>query len=318
MRRKVQVAVAAMFAVAAGLIATPVALAGNCTNPCVGIGVVDQESSFQPSSVNSVSGTKVLHGTRSWSFGMSNENTVAATNASLSVESGYPASDFVGVTSFPVTASSATFGPNQTLGVDLNSTIGVAFSSGFNSSRAMTPTVIPAKGGQQSVKFTFKRTNSSACITNTPGLEGCSFGGNLATGLAGAAITAVVAPKNLTQKENFTSNFTASGANWNLNDPILGKQYAVTFLISLPKEASSYHYKPEVGLYLTSAGGHGCGGAGGDTCVGPTNTVTLPDATLDGPTPGAGQITFSVDQAFIWDEGGPPLLTSVSYGALFP
>jgi hypothetical protein len=317
-RRKGQAAVAAMLAVSAGLIVTPVALAGTCTNPCVGIAIVDNESNIQPSSVNSVSGTKVLHGMRSWSFGMTNGNSVATTNASLSVESGYPASDFAGVSSFPVTASSATLGPNKTLGFDLNSTIGVAFSSGFNSSRAMTPTVIPAKGGNQSVKVTFKRTNASACPTNMPGLEGCGFQGHLGPGLAGAAITAVIAPKNLNQKEGFSSSFTASGANWNLNDPILGKQYALTVVISLPKEANSYHYKPEFDLSLSAAGGHGCGGTGGDTCVGPTTTVTLADATLDGPTPGAGKITFSIAQAYLWDEGGPPLQTSVTYSALFP
>jgi len=179
----------------------------------------------------------------------------------------------------------------------------------------MTPTLIPAKGGTQSVKVTFKRTSSSACINNIPGDEGCNLKGDLGTGLAGAAITAVVAPKNLNQKEGFGSSFTASGASWNLNSPILGKQYTVVISIRLPKQSTSYHYKPEVDLNLSAAGGHGCGQ---DTCVGPTNAVTLPDATLDGPTPGAGKISFSVDQAFIWDEGGPPLQTSVSYGSMFP
>jgi hypothetical protein len=310
-RRKVRIVLAIFVTLSAGLIATPVAFAGNCPSPCVGMSLVDNESSSQSASVNSVSGTKVLHGTWGWSFGMTN-GTMAATNASLSVESGYPASDFVGVTSFPVSTSAATFGPGQSLGVNLNSTIGASFSAGFNSSRAMTPTVIPAKGGKQSVKVTFTRTSTSECT------NGCDLQGGVSPGLAGAKILGLTRPSNLNQGELFSSTVSASGAQWDLNGPILNKKYAVTVQISLPKEGTSYHYKPEVDLSMGFPGGHGCGSQGGDTCVGPTNMVTLPDATLDGPTPGAGQITFSVDQAFIWDEGGPPLQTDVNYGAMFP
>lgn len=308
MRRKVRIVLAALIALSAGLVATPVALAGSCPSPCVGVSLVDSESSVLPASVNSVSGTKVLHGTWGWSFGMQN-GTVAATNASLSVESGYPASDFVGVTSFPVSTSAATFGPGQSLGVNLNSTIGASFSAGFNSSRSMQPTVIPAKGGKQSVKVTFRRTSTTACT------NGCDYQGDLVPGLAGAKVLGLTRPSNLNQGELFGSTVTASGAHWDLNGPILNKTYVVTVQISLPKEGISYHYKPEVDMSMGFPGGHGCGG---DTCVGPTSTVTLPDATLDGPTPGAGQITFSMDQAFIWDEGGPPLQTNVSYDPMFP
>jgi hypothetical protein len=305
--RKIRIVIAALVALLAGLVAAPIALAGTCPGPCLAVGVSDiLNGAPQASSVDSISGSKVLHGTRGWFVQMNNASTLTTTNASISVQSGYPASKFMGVSSLPVSTSAATLSPNQQLGLNLNSTIGVAFAAGFNSSRAMSPGVVPAGGGHQVVKVTFTRTSSTACITNTPGLEGCAYIGDLETGLAGASVETVAAPSNLNQSEGFTSKLTASGANWTLNDPILGKKYVVTVLISLPARAKSYHYKPMLGLDLGASGPHGCGSPGGDPCATPTTHVTLSDAALDGATLGAGQITFSVDQSFEWDEGGPP------------
>ena len=321
MRRPVRLArqfglllAAAVVAASVGLASAPVALAGTCPNPCLGVGFIDWESASFPADVDSSQGSEVLQGLRSWSVSIG-ERSQAATNAAISIQSGYPASSLKG----PLSASAAVL--DQSLGLDLNSTIPVSFSPGFDSARSMSPAVIPAGGGQQSVQVTFRRTDASACVTNIPGLEGCRFEGNLPSGWAGAAIVAVAGPSNLNQKEVFSSNWQPSGANWYLGDPILGKTYTVTVTISLPDLGRSYVYKPFVGLSLDDSGPHGCPGPNElgtkDTCVGPTKRVTRPDATLDGATPGSGVATFSADQSFIWDLGGPRPGTKVSYDALY-
>ncbi|MHB8398327.1 MAG: hypothetical protein ACYDCI_05255 [Candidatus Limnocylindrales bacterium] len=128
-------------------------------------------------------------------------------------------------------------------------------------------------------------------------------------------------PSNLNQQEGFSSGIDPSGANWNLNDPILGKTYTVTVTISLPDLGHSYVYKPSIALQLsqTGSGPSGCHTTSAnspDACVGPKSSVTVPDPSLNGATAGAGQVTLSVDQSVTWDLGGPGTVTEVRYTGL--
>jgi hypothetical protein len=278
-------------------------LAGGCGSPCLGVGVADVLNSSLPSSVDSVSGSQVLAGHRSWNMSLqSTPGSGTATNASISVQSGYPPALFNGVSAFPVTTSTAAIGPNQELDLSLNGGITASFATGFDSARTMSPALIPSAGGQQTVRITATRTDPSACITNIAGQEGCTLSGNIATGMPGAAIVSVSPPANLNQSEQFSSNTNPLGVDLHLNDPILGKAYSVTVVISLPSRGHPYFYKPTVGLSLGSPGPHGCQQ---DVCSGPSTSATIADPTLDGAVPGAGQVTVSADQAFIWDQGGP-------------
>lgn len=260
-----------------------------------------------------VPGTQVLQGTNSWSFSMNNASSQTATNASITVQSGYAASRFQGVSSFPVTTSAPALAPGQALSLTLSSDITTAFQPGFDSARAMSPLTIATGGGTQTVHVAFTRTDASACPSNTPGFEGCSYKGDVATGIPGAAIVGFSAPTNLDQSERFNSNVQPDHVDWGMNDPILGKQYVVTVVIALPNQGAPYRYKPIVHLDLGASGAHGCGQ---DSCVGPTTSVTLPEPTLDGPTPGSGHVTFSVNQPFTWDEGGPIREATVGYSGM--
>jgi hypothetical protein len=56
-------------------------------------------------------------------------------------------------------------------------------------------------------------------------------------------------------------------------DPILGKKYVVTVLVSLPARAKSYHYKPMLSLQLGASGPRGCGDA--MSAIGRATTVKL-------------------------------------------
>ena len=317
LHRRCRAVLVAAIALLGGLLPVHPALAGTCApGACLGLGVADVAEATQAPSIDSAAGSQVLNGSRSWFFQVKNASTQSATHASISVQTGYPPSSFRGVNSVPVSTTMPSLDPGQQLELDLNalsSTIPVSFSPGFDSSRVMNPTDIPPGGATQSVQVAFTRTDSSACITNNPGMEGCSFGGDLDTGLAGAAVVGLDAPSNLNQSEGFSSSMRSDHATWGLNDPVLGKQYVVTLRISLPDRGVAYHYKPFVGLALSATGPHGCQQ---DSCVGPTTRVTLPDSTLDGPTAGAGQLAFSVDQPFMWDEGGPPRDNSVRYTGL--
>lgn len=311
-KKFVSILAAVGVAGASGLLWAPTALAGTCgPSPCLGLGITDESRASQPPSVDAVSGSQTLQGSRAWFFQIQNSyGAGTATNASISVQSGYPASSFVGVTSFPVSTSTAVLGPNQALALSLNSSIPASFTSGFDSTRSMSPQVVPAGGGPVSVQVTFTRTDSTTCITNTPGFEGCNYSGTLQPGLNGATVLSLSGPLNLDQSEGFSSNVQPFGASWSLNDPILGKTYSLTVNLSLPDLGHAYVYKPFVNLDLTDSGPHGCEQ---DTCAGPSTTLTLADPTLDGGTLGRGQLTFSVDQSFMWDEGGPLPQTSLQY-----
>ncbi len=312
MVRRVGIVLAATTALLAGLVTAPVALAGTCPGPCLALTVSnDLNAPPQASTVDYIPGWAVLHGTRSWFFSMEAASALTATNASISVHTGYPKSNFPGVTSFPVSRSTTALNPGQTLSLGLNSTIGETFSAGFSSSRVMSPGVIPAAGGHQTVQVAFKRTTAVDCAA---GVASCGFNGNLVTGLAGASVQTVTAPSNLNQSEIFSSNVTGPGADWTVNNPILGKLYVVTVTIKLPARAHSYQYKPWLAIDLSGAGPHGCQV---DPCTAlATTQVTLADPSLDGATPGAGRITFSAKQFFEWDEGGPPRNVQVRFSGL--
>lgn len=78
-----------------------------------------------------------------------------------------------------------------------------------------------------------------------------------------------------------------------------------------------YDYKPALQVNYSDSGPRGCGA---DACTGPAlqSTVVIPDPTLDGGgVAGTGQVTFTANPGFIWDEGGPPLTRVVHYAPLF-
>jgi hypothetical protein len=303
-RRLGIVLAATVVAISVGLVSAPVALAGTCPGPCLGVGGMDGSTAIRPAGIDSTASSEVLDGLRVWHFNIDDQYPVATTNATISVQSGYPASSFGGplLVSTPVLNHSG-----QSLDLDLISTIPVSFSPGFDSTRSMDPAVIPVGGGQQSVQVTYTATNAANC-----GPNGCLFGGGLTTGLGGGgAIGKVTGPSNLNQQGNFIQNPGPAGVNWTFAG-VLGKTYTVTVTLNLPDLGHAYSYKPSVWVLLGGFAPQGCGPNGGDKCTtSPTKSLTLADATLDGGTPGAGKVTFSSDQPFLWDAGTPPRQASI-------
>ena len=298
------------------------ALAGTCQAPCFGLGVTDRESARRPASVDSTAGSATLSGQRGWSFQLGNTyaGNGQATNAAISVSSGYGPSLFdagcsgTAVGSFPYVSSQGVLAAGQSLSTDLCSTIPVTFAPGFDSGRSMTPLLIPAGGGQQSVAVTVALTDPAMCRTGGGSPE-CGFGGQvLAAGPAGASVASITGPANLDQGESFQADPSSGpGVSWNLNGPVLSKRYTVTVVLNLPNLGSPYSFKPVVDLNLGDSGPHGCQV---DVCGGPATSVSIADPTLDGPTAGSGRITFSADQSRLWDQGGPPTTTRVHYTGL--
>ena len=313
MRRLFRLAVAGLLVVTGTAPAHPV-LAGSCTAPCLAVGISDNVNVNLPPTADSLSGAESVTGLRSWLFSLSNASGSPVTNASITVNGGYPASDFVPPASLPATASQAVLNPGQELDLNLRSTISTTFSTRFDSSRSVLPLLIPPGGAEQLVTVTATPVDAGTCRINPFGDTECALLGDLQTGLAGAAVVSVTAPANLDQGELFHASSPAPGvATWVLNGPQLGKSYTFTVLLSLPDRDRPYVYKPWLNLDLTDAGPHGCLA---DPCIDPTSTISIPDATLDGSAPGSGSVTFSADQPSQWDTGGPPSTTGVHYSGV--
>lgn len=240
----------------------------------LGVNVNDNMNYAAPASVDSVSGFDTLNGTRWWDFEIEDYD-VAATNPMIGVDSGFPASAFpyLGASSFPVFgAPQATLNPGDSYfpGLNLQSTIPVTFSSGFNETRSVSPTTIPAGGGAQDVT-----------LTVTPLVTTGFYKVGVSGPVDGATVTASSGPTNLDQGESLS--VTGGGSGFVLFNPQVGKLYSFSFTLSVPNPfGTPFVGKPNT-FVIGINGSSSC-------CLGPASSVTIPDATLN------GQITYSVDQ----------------------
>jgi hypothetical protein len=227
-------------------------------------------------------------GLRSWFFIIRNGSGSEVTNATISANSGYSPARFGQsgkcgpiFNSFPVVvANQASLPPAQFLNGGLCSSIPVSFTTGFNSSRTITPLEVPAGGGRQSVTVTMTLTDSRYAAGNIVKVT------VLADDLPGETIacsTASAAPPNQWMQCDSTR------VEWNLNNLALG--VPVQFAVSVDVPNASTHpiwHKPsvwtlgEVNRAITVSG--------------PASGLVIPDSTLDGPTQGAGAVTYSVSQ----------------------
>ena len=248
---------------------------------------------FLPPDATSVQAGTTQSGTRSWNIFLGNNSQTSVTNPTITVSSGLSPSLFPDeVSSFPVTASQNSLGPGEGLSAlptgDLNSLIPVSFTTGYDSTRTVSPAVIPAGGGRQTVVITM--TLADARYASPPdGNVGIIV--NLASPVAGVSVASTTDPGNLNQGENLQ---TATGAafpfglfEWRLGSPQLNKQYTFTAVLNVPNPSGQpFGYRPDV-LVSADTDTFLC-----DACAG--STVTVKDPALDGNVPGSGSATYSV------------------------
>ena len=245
-----------------------------------------------PPTTTSVQATAVQNGYRSWFSTIGNYTQAPVSNATVSIMSGYDPSLFEGVTSFPVTGTIASIDPGQGwFGPSLNpaqnpyQTLPVTYSLGYDSTRTVSPSVIPAGGGQQTV--TIALTPVDARYGPAPNRT-VNFNIFISSPLPGVTVASFTNPSNLDQGETLqTGSNSFAIFHWGLGAPVLGKQYTFTATLNVPNPSGvPFDYRPLVqfaGDLLTTI----C-----DGCTG--STVTVKDPTLDGNVPGSGAMTFSV------------------------
>jgi hypothetical protein len=257
-----------------------------------------QEATVGPA-VDSVQAGDSLAGTLNWFF-VIDDFDLSVTNPTITVDSGYPASAFTGLgaSSFPVTVTQASLDAGQSFfsnplaqfGV---TTIPTTMTAGFDSSRSVTPAVVPVGGGDQQVT-----------VSVTPQTTGPDYKVSVGD-LPGVTVTADSGPSNLDQGETLDE----LPGEFDLNNAVAGKTYTFTFTDSVPNPYGvPWTHKPFV---FVNGGVENI-----SCCSGPSNSVDFADSTLDGGTPGRGHVTYSVDQTvnnWAIDNGN---FSEVQYGAL--
>jgi len=247
---------------------------------------------FLPPTTTSAQAGTTQNGTRSWDFFLSNNSSTQVTSPTVIIDSGYSPSLFPGVSSFPVTESQASLASGQQFsGGPLLSDIPVGFTLGYDSSRTVSPSTIPADGTQQTVVITI--TPADARYTSSPDSFVVFFNINLSSNVPGVSLVSTTNPTNLDQGETlqtFTPPAFPFGLfQWRLGSPQLNKQYTFTAVLNVPNPSGvPFEYQPEVGIRgerQTIL----C-----DACAG--SAVTVKDPTLDGSASGSGGATFSVTE----------------------
>lgn len=248
-------------------------------------------------SIDAAPTSATFNGTYGWDFQLSNPaGNPDANLAQIQVNSGYPASDFSGVSSFPVTYSGGTLTNGSTMERQLTSTITNNFTPGFDSGRSMTPLYIPVGGGKQATRV--------AVILRAGAPAGAiDVQLDAAYGSTNPSLVSFAGPTNLTHGETLSTNATAAGAHFTLAGGRANTIYSFNVTLHVGNTLNvPITYKPRVIVSVGRAQPTGCGP---QPCVGPATSDTISDATLDGPTPGSGQITYSVDPSglpYVWNE----------------
>lgn len=256
-----------------------------------------------PATTNSVThGTSFGNGVSwFWGFDIKNfqpGNTV--TSPTISVASGYDPSQLfpnfgAPASALPIVLSQPSLPSGSDLQLGLGSSIAATLVPACDTSRSVTPATVPLGGGDQT--FTF----SVQCFD--PGVR--NVNGGVGHFLPGSTVVSFTPPDNLDQGEGLnappSSWFGApgdahAGFGIGIENLVTGKQYTFTFIVHSPDPFGlPYAQTAGIGLVEESPQPTGCAG-----CGGPAMGVTIGEPTLDGPTPGAGQVTFSAGEAHVW------------------
>src|ERR1019366_8891439 len=254
---------------------------------------VAADAVFIPTTVNSVSAGTGQAGFRARYSFLWNRSPTTVTNATISVMSGYAPSLFDNVSAFPYTSTDPILASGQPYAVGNlwpkytlpQNMIHVNYSLGFDSSRTVSPAVIPVGGTQQTLTITMTPVDSRY-LTTANGHVG--FNLFFRSNVPGVTVVSTTNPDNLNQGEQLQTPSNPPGLfQWQLGMPQLNKAYTFKAVLNVPNATGApFAYQPEVqidGATQTIVA---------DNVSGPAVTVT--DPTLDGNTPGSGSVTFSV------------------------
>jgi hypothetical protein len=252
-----------------------------------GMEVAVSHAFLQPGQT-SVQAATIQHGFLSWYSLINNMATVPVTNATVSFMSGLDPTIF-GLSTFPYVDTFASLAPGETqfagrLQPNDTQQIPVNFSLGYDSTKTVSPIMIPVGGTQQTVTITITPIDPGYAVRGPAG-SAIHIGFN--TNVPGVTVTsATYDPANINQGEHIDTS-QDKFYEWHLFDPNINKTYTFTAVFHIPNPYGiPFEFQPEINV-------------NGDrqtlicnTCAGPT--VTVHDPTLDGSVPGSGAVTFSV------------------------
>jgi hypothetical protein len=292
-----------------------------------------------------------LAGTLGWTIDLNNQSQgIAVTNPAITVNSGWSASHFPGLTSPsrecpPITRAGSTFpftwtepalsgqpgvpgpcGPSDQMNVnsDMSFTdLPVLFNSGFDSSRTVDTTVIRPRGSQSvTVRVTTRATmygTAPAQIFVNISPPGFFASGQVVTSTSNPSGVGPCPQSDPGTSPCLQQSPTPGQAFWILNRPVLGSEYDFGAVLTRTDPGST----PVRSLPDVRVGGHPH--ASPPDIVYPESSgtsVRITDASLDGPLPGSGAIDFRVDQSATWGRFPAVQLLQhdfiVQYSALFP
>ena len=263
--------------------------------------VVQAEVSVQTDTV--ASGTTLV-GVRKWDVGMGELNGGTLTDPTVSVASGYQPSQLADCcgepfTSLPIVQSNP---GGSSAGFEITSALTATLQPRCDTSRSVSPLQVPVTGGQQTVTLTVRCTD--------PAVTSIEPSVSMGSGTAGPEVSVVSfsPPANLDQGEDLCLSGCPNGGGggnggggkpvgvgFELDNIVTGKQYTFTVVFNTENPFGvPFAQKPGVSSTDTS---------GSSPCFacGPQSSITFADPTLDGPIPGAGQVTLSAGEPHGWD-----------------
>jgi hypothetical protein len=274
---------------------------------------VGEQSSFQydvPVSTTSVSGSATVSGFPTWLLNMTDATSASVPDPTFTINSGLDPSVFDGglpgsSQTFPASCNLPTLAPNQAMSLGLAAPgIQVMFSPGFDSSISMSPSTVPVGGSDVTVQVTVMDTNPDLAYMPSSDV---SPGGMLVNVPAtidpssGVTIVSLSSPTNLTSGQKVTTCTTnpcppgQPPTTWALTDPQLNTQYVFTAVLhvanppplAVGETGQTWAWSPGIDIAVSTPFTHGCSSG----C--PGASVGVPVPSLDGSTPGSGQVTFS-------------------------
>lgn len=288
----------AVLSVVGLLVWTPVqpVLAGNGSGGPMSAGEINGECAVIPSAVDQTAPSTILNGTWAWTFILSSTlPNGGGFSGSVTVNSGFGAPTLISepgkgpfpcgpgapLSSLPFTTSSSC---GACLNVNLGSTIAAQETAGYSLTRNVEPLLIPPHGRQQTTTVALAGVGDCTVADVISPVSGATVASTSATG--GASLLWASGP--------------SAAFGFGCDGSYAGQPATLTVTFNVPNPfGRPFDSKPEIQLFDGSDGTRtpSCNGfaPSGVFDPGPTGSETLFDSTLDGESPGAGYVTFSLD-----------------------
>jgi hypothetical protein len=245
------------------------------------------------SDVDAVGESDPLAGTMGWNLVVFNSSVCAVSSPTITATSGLASALFSPPVVFPLIRTAPTLAGNSGFQVtDVGpgrSSVPALFTPGFQSSRSMSPLVIPAGGTTQTV--TVQVTPIDPAF-NTPDAQITVIVSDISIS------STAMGPNNQSDGETLMSPACPSGSascQWSLKGVKLNKTYVFSATLQVPNTTGApSSYKPALTVSVTP----------NERPFGQAQFAqgrTISDPTLDGGTPGSGSIAYSVaETGAVW------------------